>query len=85
MCLPAGSRCSGRTSPPHGRCVLHSLCEGGKGGGARGERRKGGRGGRGRGGNYEEKGGQEEHAKYILMLSSTSHLLFLLLGVCQPR
>ena len=43
-----------------------------------------GRGGEG-GGNYEEKGGQEEHAKYIPMLSCTSHLLFLLLGACQPR
>ena len=43
MCLPAGNRCSGHTSPPHGRCALHSLCEGGKGGGG-GEGGGGGRG-----------------------------------------
>ena len=71
MCLPAGNRCSGHTSPPHGRCALHSLCEGGKGEGEGG-------------GNYEEKRGKE-HAKYIPVLSCTSHLWFLLLGACLPR
>ena len=69
--------------------VLHRLMEDvycivcvreGRGGGGGG----GGRGGQG-GGNYEEKGGQEEHTKYIPMLSCTSHLLFLLLGACRPR
>ena len=46
-------------------------------------REEGGRGERGEVEIMKRKG--KEHAKYIPMLSCTSHLWFLLLGACQPR